>query len=66
MPIVIHRERNAQIIAARQLPPGQRPTLAQLATRFDVSRERIRQIEARERARLRRTADTASAEPPTD
>lgn len=38
-------QRNSEIRRLRSLPAEQRPTLAELAERFAVSRERIRQIE---------------------
>lgn len=39
------RQRNEEIRRLRSLPTDQRPTLAELAERYAVSRERIRQIE---------------------
>lgn len=37
--------RNAEIRRLRALPPGERPSLADLAAEHNLSRERIRQIE---------------------
>ena len=48
--------RNVHILAARSRPRGDRPTLSALGEEYGVTRERVRQIERRERGRLQGAA----------
>lgn len=52
MPDRSQSQRNADILAARLLPPSDRPSLADLSQTYKISRERVRQIEANGRAKL--------------
>jgi RNA polymerase sigma-32 factor len=52
--------RERQIITSRFLGE-EKPTLAELAGRFGVTRERVRQIEARALAKLRADLDSRGA-----
>ena len=49
-------ERSLEILKARWMSDGKRPTLNELAVRYRISAERVRQIEAQAIARLKKSA----------
>ncbi len=50
-------ERSLEILQARWMSDGKRPTLNKLAVRYGISAERVRQIEAQAIARIKQSAE---------